>query len=60
MACHLFGTTITNAGLSDIGIDFNEILFEINIFLFKKTHQKMLSGNCEQFCSGLNVLNDQF
>ena len=49
----------TNADILSIrpqGIYFNEILFEIQKFSFKKTHLKMLSGKWRPFCLGLHVL----
>ena len=45
----------TNAGILIIG-PFSEILIEIYIFLFKKIHLKMSSGNWQPFRRGLNVL----
>ena len=49
----------TIAGLLSIrhlGTNFNEILIEINIFLFKKMHLKLSSGKWRPFCLGLNVI----
>ena len=49
----------TNAGILLIrnsGKNFNEILSEFHIFLFKKMHLNMLSTKWQQFCLGLNVL----
>ena len=49
----------TNAGIllmGPIGTNFNEILFEIHAFSFKKMHLKMSSGKFPPFCLGLNVL----
>ena len=48
----------TNAGIlliGPIGTNFSEILIEINTFLSKKMHLKMLSGKWPPFCFGLNV-----
>ena len=50
----------TNAGILLIrprGINFSEILIEIDVFSFKKMHVKMSSAQCRPFCLGLNVLN---
>ena len=49
--------TWTSAGISlirPVGANFNEILNEIYIFLFKKMHLKMLSVKWRPFCFGLN------
>ena len=49
----------TNAGILSIGTletNFNQILIEIDIFLFNKMHLKMPSGKWRPFCLGLNVL----
>ena len=42
--------------IGPLGTNFNEILIEIHIFLFKKMHLKMSSGKWGPFCLGLNVL----
>ena len=39
-----------------LGTNFSEILIEIYIFSFKKTHLKMSSGKWLTSCLGLNVL----
>ena len=49
----------TNAGIwliGPLGTNFSEILIEIYIFSFKKSHLKLSLGNWRQFCLGLNVL----
>ena len=49
----------TNAGIlliGPLGINFNEILIEINTFSFKKMHLKMSSAKWRPFRLGLNVL----
>ena len=49
----------TNAGILLIGpleTNFNEILFEIQKFSFKKMYLKILSAKWRPFCLGLNVL----
>ena len=49
----------TNAGIllnGPLGTNFGEIFIEIYIFLLKKMHLKMLSGNWQPFCLSLNVL----
>ena len=49
----------TNAGILLIGpleTNFNEILFEIYTFSFKKMHLKMSSAKWRPFCLGPNVL----
>ena len=49
----------TNAGIlliGRIGTNFNEILSEIHIFSFQKTHFNLSSGKCRPFCFGLNEL----
>ena len=49
----------TNVGILLIGsqgTNFNEILIEIHISLFKKIHLKMSSGKWQPFCLSLNVL----
>ena len=51
----------TNAGLlliESLGTNFNEILIEILIFLFKKMRLKVLSVKRRPFCLGLNVLSN--
>ena len=40
-----------------LGTNFSEIIIKMYIFLFKKMHLKMSSGNSQSFCLGLNVLN---
>ena len=48
-----------NAGtlsIRHLGTNFSEILFEIHIFSFRKTHLKRSSAKCRSFCLGLNVL----
>ena len=48
-----------NAGIlliGPLGINFSEILIEINTFSFKKMPLKMSSGKWQQFCLGLSVL----
>ena len=50
----------TNAGIlliGTLGINFSDILMEINILSFKKMHLKMSSGKCRPFCLGLNELS---
>ena len=50
----------TNAGIlliGPMGINFNEILIEINTFSFNKMHLKMSSAKWRLFRLGLNVLN---
>ena len=42
--------------IGPLGTDFSEIVLEIQTFLFKKMNLKMLSGKCQPFCLGLNVL----
>ena len=52
----------TNAGIlliGHLGINFSEILIEINAFSFKKMHLKMSSGRRRPFCLGLNVLSQR-
>ena len=49
----------TNAGLlliGPLGTNFSEILIGISTFSFKKMSLKMLSGNWQTSCLGLNVL----
>ena len=49
----------SNAGIlliGALGTNFNEILFEIRKFSFKKMHLKMSSVKWQLFCLGLNVL----
>ena len=49
----------TNAGISlirPLGTNFNEILIEILIFLFKEMRLKVSSAKWRPFCLGLNVL----
>ena len=53
----------TNAGIlliGPLGTNFNENLFEIHIFSFKKMHLKMSSGKWRPFCLGLNVLSQRW
>ena len=50
---------LTNVGISligPLGTKFNEILFGIQTFSFKKMHFKMSSAEWRPFCLGLNVL----
>ena len=50
----------TNVGIlliGPLGINFSEILIEINTFSFNKMHLKMSSGKWRLFRLGLNVLN---
>ena len=50
----------TNAGIlliGPLGINFSEILIEINTFSFNKMHLKMSSAKWRLFLVGLNVLN---
>ena len=50
----------SNAGIviiGPLGTNLSEILIEIYIFSFKKTHSKMSSGKWRPFCLGLNVLS---
>ena len=50
-----------NAGILLIrpfGINFNEMLIEIDTLSFKKIHSKMSSGKWRPFCLGLNVITD--
>ena len=53
MAWHQTGLFICN---QTWGTYFHEILFENQIFLFKKMHFQMLPVKWRQFCVGLNVL----
>ena len=49
----------TNAGIllfGPLGTNFSEIFVEFYIFLFKKMHFNLSSGNWRPFCFGLNVL----
>ena len=49
----------TNVGIlliGPLGINFSEILIEINTFSFKKMHLKMSSAKWHLFCFSLNVL----
>ena len=49
----------TNAGIlliGPLGINFNEILIEINTFSFKEMHLKMSSAKWRLFRLALNVL----
>ena len=49
----------TNAGIlliRPLGTNLSEIVIEIHIFLFKKMHLKISSGNWQRFCLRLNVL----
>ena len=49
----------TSAGISlirTLGTNLSEILSEIRMFSFTKTHLKMSSGKWRPFCLGLNVL----
>ena len=51
----------TNAVISligTLGTNISEILSDIHIFSFKKTHLKMSSGIWWPFCLGLNVFNE--
>ena len=51
----------TNVGISligPLGINFSDILIEINTFSFKKVHLKMSSAKWRLFRLGLNVLNN--
>ena len=63
MACHLVGRRQvifwTNAGLmliGPLGINFNEILIEINTFSLKKMQLKMSSTKLCLYRPDLNVL----
>ena len=50
----------TNAeilSMRTLGANFSEILIEIHIFSFKKTHFSMSSGNWRPFCLDLNMLS---
>ena len=50
----------TNAGIlliEPLGINFSEIVIEINTFSFNKMHLKMSSAKCRLFRLGLNELN---
>ena len=52
----------TNAGILSIGplgMDFSEILMEIDTFSFKKMRLKILSAKWRPSCLGLNVLSLQ-
>ena len=49
------GIHVLSTGL--LGIHFNEINIEIETFICKETHLKMLSTRYHSFCSGRNVLN---
>ena len=58
-SCRCQAIIWTNAGILSIGplrTNFNEILIEIHTFSLKKMHLKMLSGNWQPFCLGLNEL----
>ena len=46
--------------IGPLGINFSEILIEINIFSFKKMQLKILSAKWRLFSLGLNVLMEQF
>ena len=49
----------TNTGIlliGPLGTNFSEILIEIDISSFQKTHLKMSSAKCRPSCLGLNVL----
>ena len=61
MACRLVAQAIikTSAGIlliGPLGAEFSEILIEIHIFAFRKTHLKVSSAKCRTFCLGLNML----
>ena len=43
--------------IGPLGTNFNEILIEINTFLFRKMHLKMSSAKWRLFCLDLNMLN---
>ena len=50
---------LTNTGIlliGPLGINFSEILMEINMFSFKKIYLKMSSEKCRPFCLSLSVL----
>ena len=52
----------TNAGILSIGplgMNFSEILIEIDAFSFKKMHLKMSSAKWRPSCLGLNVLKSK-
>ena len=42
--------------MGSLGTNFSEILIEILIFSFKKTHLKISSAKWRPFCLGLNVI----
>ena len=51
----------TNAGIfliGHLGINFSEIVMEINTFSFKKMHLKMSSAKWRLFRLGLSVLTE--
>ena len=53
---------LTNAGIlltGPVGINFTEIVIEINIFSIKKMYLKMLSAKWRLFRLSLNVLNTE-
>ena len=59
MACRRQAIIRTNVGILLIellGINFSEILIQINTFSFKKMHLKMSSAKCRLFRLGLIVL----
>ena len=52
--------TWTNVGIlliGPLGTNFSEVVIEIHIFSFKKSHLKMSFGKWRPSCLGLNVLN---
>ena len=53
----------TNAGIlliGPLGTNFSEILGEIHVFSFKKTHLKMSFAKLRPFGLGLNMLREMF
>ena len=66
MACRMTGakplseTMMEYCYLEPLEKNFSEILIEIYIFLFKKMHLKMSSGNWRPSCRGLKMLTTWF
>ena len=50
-------TNAVSLSFEPLRTHFRKIVFQIQTYLFKKMHFKMLSGKCQPFCLGLNVLN---
>ena len=62
MACRLFGAkplSETILLIQSLGTNFSKILSKIHTFPFKKIHLKMSSAKWQQFCLGLNMLNNK-